>query len=128
MMYSLQGHCSPPCVLFKPSSKPQAPSPPAAPCRFLPPAPSRPVRFFTYMATGPLKGAMLQFFADSTNFTRRWGRPWGCLGCCKVEPQAMPCGCASDFSQLALSCRVALGHPSTCQACAPPSVPLIPTG
>jgi hypothetical protein len=30
-----------------------------------------PVRFFTYMATGPLKGAMLQFFADSTNFTRR---------------------------------------------------------
>jgi len=24
------------------------------------------------MATGPLKGAMLQFFADSTNFTRRW--------------------------------------------------------
>ncbi|KAL4431159.1 hypothetical protein ABPG75_006415 [Micractinium tetrahymenae] len=30
-----------------------------------------PVRFFTFLTTGPLKGAMLQFFADSTNFTRR---------------------------------------------------------
>lgn len=33
--------------------------------------PRRPVRFFTMLTTGPLKGAMLQFFADSTNFTRR---------------------------------------------------------
>ncbi|KAL4423584.1 hypothetical protein ABPG77_004624 [Micractinium sp. CCAP 211/92] len=30
-----------------------------------------PVRFFTYLTTGPMKGPMLQFFADSTNFTRR---------------------------------------------------------
>lgn len=35
------------------------------------PRPNRPVRFFTYLTTGPLKGSMLQFFADSTNFTRR---------------------------------------------------------
>ncbi|KAI3433391.1 hypothetical protein D9Q98_003207 [Chlorella vulgaris] len=30
-----------------------------------------PVNLFTYLTTGPLKGSMLQFFADSTNFTRR---------------------------------------------------------
>lgn len=42
----------------------------------------RPVRFFTYLTTGPLKGSMLQFFADSTNFTRRWARQQSCtVGC-----------------------------------------------
>eukprot|EP00887_Chlorella_sp_A99_P005608 scaffold1.g5608.t1 len=30
-----------------------------------------PVRLFAYLANGPLRGPMLQFFADSTNFTRR---------------------------------------------------------
>lgn len=30
-----------------------------------------PVKFFAYMAQGPLRGPMLQFYADQTNFTRR---------------------------------------------------------
>lgn len=32
---------------------------------------SWPVSFFNYLATGPLRNAMLQFYADSTIFTRR---------------------------------------------------------
>lgn len=31
----------------------------------------RPVRAFTYLTNGPLKGQMLQFYAVSTSFTRR---------------------------------------------------------
>jgi Raffinose synthase or seed imbibition protein Sip1 len=30
-----------------------------------------PVKFFTYLVTGPLRNPMLQFYADQTNFTRR---------------------------------------------------------
>jgi raffinose synthase len=30
-----------------------------------------PVRFFTYLAEGPLRAQLLQFYADQTNFTRR---------------------------------------------------------
>jgi hypothetical protein len=41
------------------------------PAPAFPPA-CRPVNFFSYLTTGPLKGSMLQFFADSTNFSRRW--------------------------------------------------------
>ena len=63
------GHAPPPDgpPASPPSPVPTSHAPPGPP----PARPPRPVRFFTYLTTGPLKGAMLQFFADSTNFSRR---------------------------------------------------------